>query len=328
MQTIKTSATCADRMLLPVSIYALFPPTKFALDLYLHPVADRRRFLYAAAPHGPSATDLEKLLLKGTKTLFVRRDQIREFNQGLERLLASDVDIPSFARFEIAKEAAKANFAEAWCRPATDSLVQLATQLADQVIVACRSRDALDGQLSSLLVHDGSTFSHVTNVCVYSVLLAIKLGVSDTKVLTEIGIAGLLHDIGKRSVLPDLLRKPGALTPQERKAIELHPTKGFEELCRRDDMSQGQLSMVYQHHERLDGSGYPVRAVGAEIHWMAKLCSIVDVFDALTGHRPYRKPARAEEALEFLSKKAGTQFDAEILQCWSSLMNEAMKSPS
>jgi HD-GYP domain-containing protein (c-di-GMP phosphodiesterase class II) len=238
-------------------------------------------------------------------------------------LLASDADIASLARLEIAKEVAKATFAEAWCRPATDALVQMAAQLADRVIVSCRSCDGLGAQLTSLLAHDGSTFSHVTNVCVYGVLLAMNMGISDPRVLSEIGIAGLLHDLGKRSVLPDLLRKQGALSPQERKAIELHPTKGFEELCHRDDMSQGQLSMVYQHHERLDGSGYPVGAVGSEIHWMAKLCAIVDVFDALTGHRPYRKPARAEEALEFLTMKSGTQFDAEMVKCWSNVVTEA-----
>jgi len=320
-------ATYPDRMLSPVSIYALLPPARFEFDLYLKPVADDCRFLYAAASNQPRLEDLERLLQRGTKTLYIRRDQLREFNESLEQLLVSDAEISGLARLEIAKEAAKATFAEAWCRPATDALVETATKLADRMIDACRATDDLRDQLSSLLEHDGSTFSHVTNVSVYGVLLAMELGITDTPTLNEIGIAGLLHDIGKRFIQPDILRKPGALTPEERAAIERHPTRGFEELCKRSDMTQGQLSMIYQHHERLDGSGYPVRAVESEIHWMAKLCAVVDVFDALTGRRAYRKPASAEEALSFLEQKSGTQFDAEMVRCWKSVfMGSAIRN--
>ena len=135
--------------------------------------------------------------------------------------------------------------------------------------------------------------------------------------------AALLHDVGKRSILPNLLQKPGALTDDERKAMQLHPTRGFEELCLRPDLTRGQLMMVYQHHERLDGSGYPVRAVAADIHWMAGICAVVDVFDALTGHRPYRRPASAEEALAHLSNRAGTEYDDEAVRCWASLVHES-----
>lgn len=316
-----------DRMLSPVSVYTFYPPAEIAVDIYLYPASNGCRVLYASADNRPTLDDLERLADQGTKTLYVPRDRIQDINRSLEQLLASDAAIPALARFEIAKEAAKANFAAAWCRPASDELVQTATQLADRVIAACRSREELSEQLSSLLAHDGNTFSHVTNVCVYGVLLASKLGISDEQVLHEIGVGGLLHDIGKRFIMPDLLRKPGKLTPEERRQIEQHPTRGFEELCRRSDMTQGQLSMVYQHHERVDGTGYPVRALAGEIHWMAKLCAVVDVFDALTGRRSYREPARAEEAMEFLTQKSGTYFDAEMVRCWKNVFLEATATP-
>lgn len=308
-----------EQMLAPVSVHALFPPAEYELDLYLHPAPHGLRSLYAAVGYRPTAADLERLLADGTKTLYVPREQVAAFNENLERLLASDVELAAAERFEIAKEAAKANFAAAWCRANSDSLVQSANRLSERVIEACRSGDEPSELLSSLLAHDGSTFSHVTNVCAYGVLLAMNLGVSDEQTLREIGVGGLLHDIGKRFIVADILRKPGRLTPEERRLIEQHPQKGFEELCRRSDMTQGQLSMVYQHHERLDGTGYPVRSVASEIHWMAKLCAIVDVFDALTGRRAYRASARIEEALEFLNQRSGTLFDAEMVRCWSSV---------
>lgn len=319
-------ATYHERMLSPVSIHAFLPPARFEVDLYLQPAGEERRSLYAAADCPPEPVDLRRLLARGDKTFFIPRDQAQEFNERLMQLLASDAEISGLARLEIAKEASKATFAEAWCRPATDSLVETATRLAENVIGACRSREELGEQLSSLLEHDGSTFSHVTNVSVYAVMLAMELGVTDESTLNEIGIAALLHDIGKRFILTDILRKPGALTPRERIAIERHPVLGFEELCRRSDMSEGQLRMVYQHHERLDGSGYPVRAMGNEIHWMARLCAVVDVFDALTGRRSYRVPARAEEALDLLERKSGIQFDAEMVRCWKSILTQAAAS--
>jgi HD-GYP domain-containing protein (c-di-GMP phosphodiesterase class II) len=318
---IRSSPFYPEQLLAPVSVHALFPPAEFELDLYLHPASNGRRSLYASVGYRPTVADLERLIADGLKTLYVPREQIGAFNENLERLLSSDVELAAAARFEIAKEAAKGNFAAAWCRASSDSLIASASHLSERVIEACRSADETSGLLSSMLAHDGSTFSHVTNVCAYGVLLAMNLGVSDERTLGEIGVGGLLHDIGKRFIVTDILRKPGRLTPEERRVIEQHPVKGFEELCRRSDMTQGQLSMVYQHHERIDGSGYPVRAVASEIHWMAKLCAVVDVFDALTGRRAYRAPARIDDALEYLTQRSGTLFDAEMVRCWKSVFS-------
>jgi HD-GYP domain-containing protein (c-di-GMP phosphodiesterase class II) len=78
--------------------------------------------------------------------------------------------------------------------------------------------------------------------------------------------------------------------------------------------------MVYQHHERLDGKGYPVQIGGDEIHPWAKLCAVADVFDAITSARPYRKPMSLEDALDFFERRAGVAFDKEFVKCLSSLM--------
>ena len=163
---------------------------------------------------------------------------------------------------------------------------------------------------------DGDTFSHITNVCVYSVMLARSLGIQDQKELVGIGQAALLHDVGKCSVSGDILRKPGRLTKPERELINDHPRQGFVRLCHRSDLNEGQLRMVYEHHEKIDGSGYPVGLTGPEIHWMARLCSVVDVFDALTGRRCYRKPTSYADAGDYLKQNAGSQFSPEFVECW------------
>lgn len=80
--------------------------------------------------------------------------------------------------------------------------------------------------------------------------------------------------------------------------------------------------MIYSHHERMDGKGYPVGLVDEEIHPWARLLAVVDVFDAITSARPYRKPMSLKQSLKFLEKNSGTHFDPEMVQCWIAAMNQ------
>jgi len=105
--------------------------------------------------------------------------------------------------------------------------------------------------------------------------------------------------------------------------IESHTQRGYEELCDRADLEFGQLMMVYQHHEHIDGRGYPVRIMGDEIHPWAKLLAVVDVFDALTGKRSYRRPMSSQAALDHLQARAGRQFDPKVVDCWIAAMQQS-----
>ncbi len=111
------------------------------------------------------------------------------------------------------------------------------------------------------------------------------------------------------------------LNAAEREVMSGHPRIGFEEVCHRADLSRDQLLMIYQHHEKLDGTGYPVGLVGSEINWSGKLCAVVDVFDALTARRSYRQPARPVQALEFLELSSGSHFSPEFVQGWSAVVH-------
>ena len=146
------------------------------------------------------------------------------------------------------------------------------------------------------------------------------MGICDPSDLTRLAAGAMLHDIGKRSIPAKILSKPARLDPDERAVIETHPQRGYEDLCRRADVTHEQLMMVYQHHERIDGKGYPVGLVGDEIHPWAKLLAVVDVFDAMTGTRPYRQPATPQSALKYVKENAGKHFDPEAVECWHSAL--------
>ena len=171
--------------------------------------------------------------------------------------------------------------------------------------------------------HDFNTFTHVTNVASYCVMLAKKLGINDDNELRKIATAAILHDLGKRFIPSRILTKTTKLTPEEREIVESHPTRGYVELCEKSELDFGQLMMVYQHHEHMDGTGYPVGVLKDEIHPWARMLAVVDVFDTMTAKRPEGRPATAEQVLDFQRQQAGTQFDREVVECWISAMTKA-----
>ena len=314
------------RDLMPFRIMALYPPVRIDVDLYLPAKQDRIPRLYSAAVSPPSSADLDRLLQRGITTLFVPYDHAGHFREQLRELAASDVSMSPGVRLDLAREAVKEDFARAWSSRDPSSLISHAATFSQRVVDVCRNRDEMTSALASLAVHDGDTFSHISNVCTYAVMLARELGVVREEELLQVGQAALLHDIGKRLIRTDLLKKPGPLTPEEREVINEHPRLGFEELCHLPGLTRDQLLTVYQHHERLDGSGYPVRLLGDEINWMAQLCAVVDVFDALTARRSYRQAANAEYALDYVRLGSGKHYSPEYVQCWTHLVGNAVIS--
>jgi HD-GYP domain-containing protein (c-di-GMP phosphodiesterase class II) len=101
--------------------------------------------------------------------------------------------------------------------------------------------------------------------------------------------------------------------------------RGFEELCLRPDLGWGPLMMVYQHHERYDGRGYPAGLVGKEIHEWGRICAVADVYDALTRDRPYRKGADTKDVLEYMDRESGRSFDEEMCQCWIATLKQCQR---
>ena len=203
---------------------------------------------------------------------------------------------------------------------AGDQVVEQTRTIGRQITSLLDEGDLLPGDLFDIVRHDFHTFVHVTNVAGYAVLLAKELGIRNRRDLEKIAVGGLLHDIGKRHIPRSVLSNTETLTAGEWEIIRQHPQRGYEELCRRDDLEHGQLMMVYQHHEHVDGKGYPVGILGEEMHSWAKLLAVVDVFDALTGERPYRLPMSKQAAIDFIVSKSGTQFDEECVRCWASAM--------
>lgn len=178
----------------------------------------------------------------------------------------------------------------------------------------------IHGWLRVLEMKDSETEGHSERVTSMTLRLARHLGMGEEE-LVAVRWGALLHDIGKIGVPDSILQKPGSLTPEEWDIMRLHPVYAYEMLLPIPFL-QPTLSIPYCHHEKWDGSGYPRGLRGEEIPFMARLFSVIDVWDALCSDRPYRKAWEQERALEHIRANSGTQFDSAVVEAFDSLYRE------
>jgi putative nucleotidyltransferase with HDIG domain len=159
---------------------------------------------------------------------------------------------------------------------------------------------------------DDYTAEHTRGVALRAVQVGEELGLPPAR-LRELAIGGLVHDVGKLAVPNEILQKPGALTDEEYDEIKRHPELGSD-LVRQLGFSAHVARLVLNHHERLDGSGYP-RGLGApDLDIETRILAVCDVFDALLSRRVYRPAWTLEKALELLSRESGTAFDPACVE--------------
>jgi putative two-component system response regulator len=182
---------------------------------------------------------------------------------------------------------------------------------------------AIDGFVHavSLMVEyrDPYTASHQRRVAELSRVLAGDIGFSEWQ-QTGVYIAGLLHDIGKVAVPFELLSKPGKITQDEFSIIKNHPRIGHE-ILQEIEFPWPITLAILQHHERLDGSGYPASLAGEEIVIEARILGVADVVEAISSHRPYRPSLGLQYALAEISKDSGTLYDTGVVRACLNLLN-------
>jgi putative nucleotidyltransferase with HDIG domain len=166
---------------------------------------------------------------------------------------------------------------------------------------------------------DPYTASHQRRVAELAKTLAAEIGLSEWQ-QTGVYIAGLLHDIGKVVVPFEILSKPGKITQDEFSIIKNHPRIGYE-ILRKIEFPWPVTLAILQHHERLDGSGYPASLAGEEIIIEARILGVADVVEAMSSHRPYRPSIGLQFALAEISKESGTLYDAGVVRACMNLLN-------
>lgn len=192
----------------------------------------------------------------------------------------------------------------------TESSVNIANELTDSIL----KDDAVAIDLGMLKVSDEYTFRHSVDVAAVSVMIGKSMGLP-TEELRELGISGLLHDVGKAKIPAEVLNKPGKLDDNEFALMKQHTLFGFQILKEKGTFSDGIMRGVLQHHEKLNGRGYPLGTPDAGIHKYARIIAVADIFDALNTKRPYKDPFPKAQTIEMIMSMT-PELDIEMIHAF------------
>ncbi|WHH60471.1 HD-GYP domain-containing protein [Petroclostridium sp. X23] len=263
--------------------------------------------------------DGQVLLGTGVELKETYIERLRNFNISeiyIEDELSKDIDVKDVINDRTRQEAKTLirNIMEE-CKNTSqftsDKVKGMVNHIIDELLA---NKDILIN-LSDLKTVDDYTFAHSVNVCVLSLITGIKLGLNQLR-LRDLGVGALLHDIGKIVIPENILKKPARLDDNEFNVIKTHTTLGYDIVKNNPNISASSAYIVLAHHERYDGSGYPLCIKGDNIHLFARIVAIADVYDALTSDRVYRKKVKVHEVIEYITTLGEHHFDKTIVECF------------
>ncbi|HZW08394.1 MAG TPA: HD domain-containing phosphohydrolase [Phycisphaerales bacterium] len=299
------------------------------LDLFIYYRGHRQPSLYRGAGAEFTRDDLDSLTAQGVEFLHIPALQHAEYRLALAGRLDRMFSDPEACRRE------RARIVRAACTRMIDEVLLLPDQpepiaaisaLARQFGAWCESDPGTFSYMLEMADHDLCTTTHMVNVGVGCGLLGARLRPGDGAFATTLYQGGLLHDIGKRDVPQAVLNKEGDLSPAEWDLLRRHPELGYDELARNAQLPGAVLEMARDHHERPDGGGYPRGRTGPELSLPTRICTVVDVFDALTAARPYRAAMPPRDALRIMEREVGPHFDESVFAAWRELVEELLRA--
>ncbi len=245
---------------------------------------------------------MEKLKKDGYSSIVA---EILEEDEGL----VAKVDISP----EIKKETLEnlQGVLEDFSRGKTPSIVPLERNVS-QMTEEVKAHKELVVPLIQLKKHDDLTFTHSLNVAVISLFIAKFLNL-DGGELTNLGLGALLHDLGKLLIPPEILNKPSKLNEKEYEIVQKHTLFAERILDEKTQLPEEVKKVPLQHHERIDGSGYPFHLTKEEISIFSRIVAVADIYEALTSDRPYRKALPIPEVIEYLMGNNGYRLDDRVV---------------
>ncbi|HHY72392.1 MAG TPA: HD-GYP domain-containing protein [Bacillus bacterium] len=265
---------------------------------------------------GVQLTDklIHKLIKSGVTTIYIEDEQ----SEGIEIVESVPIELRLEAINTITEgfqsiASLKSNHSRLQGMIKSDRAIRSFQKIFKDILNCLTENRTAINLLATAKIYENYVYTHSVNVSIYACQLAIENGLP-LKNIEEIGLGAILHDIGKIFIPLEILNKPGKLTKEEYNEVMNHSKLGFETLRKIHEIPLPVAHCALQHHERLDGLGYPRGLMDADIHKYAKIISVVDVFDAVTSARTYRTPMLPHKGLELLYTGCGTQFDCKQVE--------------
>lgn len=296
------------------------------LDLYL--MHDGRRpVLYRSVGSAYSMADCAKLAEQGVEHLYVPTAQHRVFRRMMTERLVRAYEDPELAwadRRRAVHAACGRMIDDLMHFPHLDGIFQTLGEIAGRMGRWCAEDEARFGELLDMSDRELRTAEHMVNVGVGCCLLAAELLGPESPALRDIVQGALTHDVGKRVVAPGVHAKEGRLSEHEWEQLRTHPAAGVEVLSAQTGTTSVAIAMARDHHERLDGHGYPAGLKGNEIGLPARLCAVVDIFDSIGAGRANRGGYPPARVLDSMREEAGTILDRRVFDAWARVVERVV----
>ncbi len=271
----------------------LRPGMKLAKDVYLD---DGRLLLLSGFIIKP--TYIKKLKLFNVPFVYIREG---------EEIPASEI-----CEEEVYREASRNIERVLRCvRGGKDIDTKTVKDTVNAIVQKVMENESAFMQLTGIRDIDSYTFLHSLDVCIYSVITGKALGMHH-KDLTELGLGAILHDIGKCKVPLEILMKPAKLTDEEFKIMKQHTVYGYDIIKNSPGLNETVAAIACRHHEKWDGSGYPLGLKGSQIDIFSRIVTTADIYDALTSDRVYRRKNLPHEASNYIVCNSSILFDPDV----------------
>ena len=295
---------------MPIQVASLRVDKILNFDLYIH--TGRELLLYRSKSLTFTEASLARLRENKVETIYIpghaREAYHKYIEENLQEVLA-DPKIPEPKKATILYDSSKMLIQDVFTNPTYPEHIKRSKRLVENTVgFILKGRQAFLN-LMKITSLDYYTYTHSINVATFAVSLARQLGITDQSSLVDLGTGALLHDVGKSRISEQILNKKGALNTLEMGIIRKHPQWGVELLRDSNLLAPVAYHPVHEHHERVDGSGYPQGTLGKDQHLFSRIVAICDVFDALTTNRAYQAAMNSYVALKMMhSMRGGLDF--------------------
>lgn len=290
-----------------IRLHSLPPHKAIPFDLFV--TIGGRIIHYLRAGDKMSSAKLDHFERKAPEQFYILAAERANYQKFVRDGLLSD-ELDTKQKAQILRESTMVLVEELFERPDIERALQDARNVVEDFVSFMDSDAAAMVNLIGLSSHDFYTYNHSLDVSIYSLGLGQAVGFRGQD-LRELGLGGLFHDIGKRYIPLEIICKNGPLNDEEWVMMQKHPQFGLKILSEHNS-NENVIACAFEHHESMQGNGYPQKLTAEEIHPMARVVSVADTYDALTTKRSYNEPMKPTDAIQLMTGKLSGRWDPEV----------------
>ncbi len=314
---MKTESIFKKAEYFPIPVSSLQIESILDFSLYYYVKEKNLFILYRSSNLKIEEKHLENLIKSNIRVLYIRSDQKDKYFdyvvQNLPSILNSE-ERTITQKIEIVTSLAQILAQKLFVEPLNEEIGKKAYSIFYNTNRLIQEDPNAFTQLIKILEENYELSTHALNVSLYSLGLASKLNIFNTDELIDICLGALYHDVGKLSIPNYILSKKGKLTKHEREIVKKHPIEGLEMVVDFKILKNISKNIILLHHEKLDGSGYPLGLKKEQIPIEAQIVGITDIFDALTTNRIFRKALTSFKALKLMMNEFSSELNQKLLK--------------